>query len=368
MARKGKRELAFAGVKNIYMDGTGYDITMMVRGQTDSRRYKAGVSRTFLIAEAAAMRTRLNAQADKQEARTGKDGTMRTDCNAFLAGWSGKNKGPITNQLHHWCVALGDTTPRKHVTSQRIREVIADWLRKPQASNDGKPYAQETVIKLLRTLRQVWRTLDGKAAANPANDVDTPPTPKPVARALDFDEADQIIYSMRPSYTRACLKMQRHLGVMAIELKRLHKHEVRWKQGTIKISRRQKGHGSHERTLPFGRIDAARAAVEEYASYDKWAVNGKELTWDTDNLRKALVARANALGLAPGCRAYDLRHTFATEMFKRNGGNIRSVQKWLGHEKVETTQRYILGGDDDQLIADADAVNEYHKARKAEAA
>ena len=365
MARKGKRTLAFDDVPNVYVDLTGYEIQMMVRGERGAKRYPLTTTKTKLAAEAAAMRTHLGAVADKREAGQSKPGTLRKDFDAFLAGWSGKDKRPISDQLNHWCVALGAQTQRKHITSQHVREAIARWQREPQASNYGKPYARETVIKLLRTLRQVWRVLDGSGAANPANEVETPATPKPIARAMRFDEAEAIIYGMRPSYSRACLKLQLHLGIMAIEIKRLHKADIDWKRGTIKISRRQKGAGSHERVLPFGLIDAARDALVEYASYDRWATKGHELQWPTNNLNQMFQKYAERFGIAQGCRAYDLRHTCGTELYRRNGGSIRAVQKWLGHEKVETTMRYILGGDDDQLIASAQAMQAHHVARAA---
>ena len=49
-------------------------------------------------------------------------------------------------------------------------------------------------------------------------------------------------------------------------------------------------------------------------------------------------------------------------LYKRIG-NIHAVQKWLGHMKPETTARYIVGGDDDQLLAAARATHAFHVTR-----
>jgi integrase len=50
-------------------------------------------------------------------------------------------------------------------------------------------------------------------------------------------------------------------------------------------------------------------------------------------------------------RTHDLRHTAATRALKKAGGNIRTVQKFLGHSKITTTVRYLKTDVED--VADA---------------
>lgn len=74
------------------------------------------------------------------------------------------------------------------------------------------------------------------------------------------------------------------------------------------------------------------AAVDEYAAYDVWGE-----TCAMSVLQSALT-HAAARHDVQRVRPYDLRHTCGTELYRRTG-NIRMVQKWLGHTNVETTTR-----------------------------
>jgi integrase len=52
--------------------------------------------------------------------------------------------------------------------------------------------------------------------------------------------------------------------------------------------------------------------------------------------RKALTAA----GLDPAFRFHELRHTFGTSM-ARAGKPVTTIQAWLGHSDLKTTQRYM---------------------------
>lgn len=47
-----------------------------------------------------------------------------------------------------------------------------------------------------------------------------------------------------------------------------------------------------------------------------------------------------AAGLDTGFRFHDLRHTFGTSM-ARAGEPVTTIQAWLGHGDLKTTQRYM---------------------------
>lgn len=360
MARKGQR---IKIEKNIYRDAGGYDITMVVRGESDSQRFK-GHDWTLaqLRAERSAMHTRLNGQADKRAAGHGIPGTMLGDAKTFLKIIG--HKASTTTQIMHWVRALGPQTKRSTITAARIQQQITTWEQQAQAhtlvdqaTGTRKPYSRESVRKQLRTLRQMFRTLDGKSAANPAMDVDMPAPPKPEVRAMDLDVAESILAAMPRSITRARLALILFLGITQVEIMRLRESHVDWKAGTITILGRKKGDGSNPRVLPFAAIAAARAAVLEFASYGQWAKR-----FDTGSMQASFTLAAGKVKAPEGVRPYDLRHTCGTELYKRTR-DIHVVQRWLGHRKVETTMRYILGATDDSLLAAALAMNAFHVSR-----
>lgn len=53
-----------------------------------------------------------------------------------------------------------------------------------------------------------------------------------------------------------------------------------------------------------------------------------------------------------------MRKTFATN-YKKNGGDIRDIQKWLGHSRISTTERY-LGVDWEELKKSHEMYVNYH--------
>lgn len=74
---------------------------------------------------------------------------------------------------------------------------------------------------------------------------------------------------------------------------------------------------------------------------------------------KALGVRALQLAFTRTCKAaavfghsiHHLRHTYASELYRASGGNLRLVQKQLGHARITTTQVYADVFDEDATRA-----------------
>jgi len=96
-----------------------------------------------------------------------------------------------------------------------------------------------------------------------------------------------------------------------------------------------------ERTLYFSFRDA-----EDYYFLSK---NGKRLT--NEAVAKFMKEAAKAVGVNPLVRVspHTCRHTFAQQSLK-NGLDLYSLSRLLGHESVTITQRYLEGIRDEQIL------------------
>lgn len=335
-----------------------FEIQVMVNGLRKAARMPASTTPTELATKREDMKALLRA-SDKHKALAG---TLHADALVFLNAWTGVNRDSITRKVMIWVDALGRTTKRSDVTKVMIATQLARFGDEPFVRRKGeaqatRPYSVEQRRKLLRVLRQWFAMLDGENAPNPAREVKMPSAPKPEARALDIEVAERILDSMPASVTRARLKLILRFGITPAEMKRMQRVHMHERRGVLTVLARRKGKGAEARALPYGRMTDAVEALQEFASYDAWAQ-----PFSVASMRASFISAAEGCNVF-GARPYDLRHTCGTELY-RTTGDIRMVQKWLGHTKVETTVRYILGGDDDAMNRAAEAMQRAAEERK----
>lgn len=104
------------------------------------------------------------------------------------------------------------------------------------------------------------------------------------------------------------------------------------------------GKGKKERDIPISKTTSN--AIEEYLRYRKHKTPNSPLFAKTNGkyLDRVLLGRILArLGTDAGVShvfPHRFRHTFAIQ-FLRNGGNIYSLQKILGHSTLDMVKRYL---------------------------
>ncbi len=62
-------------------------------------------------------------------------------------------------------------------------------------------------------------------------------------------------------------------------------------------------------------------------------------------LQRAMRTAVQKAGIVKPATVHNLRHSFATNLLLK-GVNIREVQKYLGHQSVETTNTHVIRGMD----------------------
>jgi integrase len=276
----------------------------------------------------AALRKRRN--DDKRLAPTA--GTFAADADRYLEAVAAMpTYTDRAWQIGLWVETFG-AWHRRTITAADMRAALADWQ---QAG-----YSARTLNHLRGALMHLWHVLDGKAERNPVRDVPAFRLPDDLPRALPADAVDAILGQIAPSKARAVLRLMHATGMTPTEIGRIEPGDI---LADALIARgRRKGKGTRPRALPL--TPRARAALEEFRAADAWG--GVTLKTAGAAWRRA---RKNAGYGATGWKAYDLRHTYLTEM--ATGGDDRVVQYLGGHSTPKMTQRYTLGSVPDRVAS-----------------
>ena len=109
-------------------------------------------------------------------------------------------------------------------------------------------------------------------------------------------------------------------------------------------------------------VEAIQAFMAAGLVGKSWSRSSMRKTWHVGIARAKKVAALYATqtgdqtwvtdlaNLPPRCKPYDLRHSFASEMYRLTG-DIRAVAELLQHADMETTKRYTKGAVSERVTA-----------------
>lgn len=120
-------------------------------------------------------------------------------------------------------------------------------------------------------------------------------------------------------------------GIRLQEMLDIKKSDIEASENRIKID----GKGQKQRYVYLTK--EAQETVTEYAKYSGFKLFG-DIT--QRQVRMAIYLELRRFSQARQLSPHAIRHTFATNMAK-NGANVATIQKVLGHESIKTTQKYI---------------------------
>lgn len=320
MPRKGKRRTITRGV---YGDSGGYEVRVVVGGTP----YSARMPSDSTLEELKGKRADLENQG-RTETPPAQRGTLRADAARYLplakhlASWKERRA-----HLDAWIVRLGDVQ-RHRITAADVLAARVAWL--------ADDYAPKTVNHRVDTLRQLYRTLDGKKAKTPCDEVEPLHVPKTPIQRIDnalILHVDQRLQEMerRPfppwtSKTRARFRVFVSTGKRPCEIMRAVPGDVDLEK-RVWVPRDAKGGFCPGVYLN----DDQKAAWELFIEAKAW---GKYSTG-------AFAATLRKAGWPEGVRPYQARHTMwinASEM----GIDLEDISVGAGHKDTAMTRRVYV--------------------------
>ncbi len=274
-----------------------------------------------------------------------------------MLSWLGVERGRSANTLAAYrrdLAAYNEFLTGRNLTPASVTEpVIEDYLAYLRAA--GR--APASVARALVSVRSLHRFLEdeGRAATNPAGDVQRPKVPSGLPKALSEEEVLSLLGAVTGDdpvarRDRAILEILYGCGLRVSELVGLSLVDLDLGSHLLRAF----GKGSKERVVPVGRLatDALTAWLSprgrDQLVPERWARRG-----DAEavflNTRGGRLSRQGAWGIVRGhgdaaglgdrLSPHVLRHSCATHMLD-HGADIRVVQELLGHASISTTQVY----------------------------
>ena len=262
------------------------------------------------------------------------------------------------NILQRFLERKGYPTDVTRIGTEAIREFIG-YLQNTRAFMDHpftgpqkKGLTGHTINCYLRAIRAFWSWLEAEEfiEVNPFGRIKIPKAPKKVIIPFSEDQIRAllgVIDTKSPIGFRDSTIIQTLLdtGIRVSELTELQLDGVNLVQRCLKLH----GKGNKERIVPVG-VTVQRALakyVNKYRPNPMYPVSDNLfLTRDgmplTSNRIQSIIElyalRANIQGVRASPHTF--RHTFAVS-YLRNGGDVFTLQRILGHETLDMVRNYV---------------------------
>jgi integrase/recombinase XerC len=216
-------------------------------------------------------------------------------------------------------------------------------------------HARTSIARALSALRTFFQYLvrEGHLAANPAEGVTAPKTPRKLPNFLPVDDVFHLLdgvvaEGLLGARDRALLELLYATGIRVAELVGLSGEDLHLASATARI----RGKGRVEREVPI--TDTAVEALRTYLDLRHGAgaplapdgpvfLNARGGRLTDRSVRRILDRWVLAAALVRRVSPHTLRHTFATHLLA-GGADLRAIQELLGHKSLSTTQKYTHVG------------------------
>ena len=275
-----------------------------------------------------------------------------------------KEKGLITSDLPEkiqlfLAVKKLDNLSLKTIYNYRLQlNNFADFIHKPinsistmdiryylaYKSQKIKPNSMVTLIDELKTFFG-WCKSEEIILKDPTKNIKNTKVPKILKNPLSIEELEILRQACENKRDHAMLEVLYATGVRVSELSLMNKEDIKWETKTIKVF----GKGSKERIVCF--TDRTKLYLRQYLESRD---DDKEALFVTlknpidrlgiRGIETAIKKIAKISGIKKNVFPHLIRATNASISLV-NGASIYSIQKLLGHESVNTTERYAIASE-----------------------
>ncbi len=280
----------------------------------------------------------------------------------FVEHLRAKNSAPSTiaaysSQLGFYLAYLKNTAVSdiRTLSTADVKRYATGLCEQRKAGPGGKGFAAATIALKIRAVKRFFKFLEtsGHILIDPAESIREPRKENALPRTvLTGEEIGKIL--AQPGLDRdggvrdrAVLEVLYSTGIRLEEITRLTVFDCDLQGGLLRVN---KGKGSKDRIVPLGKhaVTFLRAYLARIRPrYAAGVSAGKALFLNRfgQPLSKQMIGilvrgYARQAGIEKKVTPHAFRHTFATDLV-RNGADLTSVRKMLGHAGLRTTQIYV---------------------------
>lgn len=319
MAREGKRKRIGVG---IYRDTRGLAATVKVGSQQREKRFPKGTDPAVIRAWQEKERTKLRAKRPHVDR-----GPLAQDAARYLklvAHLASKKARKV--EVMAWVAELAGKH-RNEVKPAHVYAARSKWL--------GAGLSPKTINNRVQTLRHLYRTLDGKQAETPCDEIAplaVPKTPPQVISPETIIGVDttlqhfEQVKRLLSAKTRARFRVYATSGRRPCEIMRTQPEDIDLERRVWYVRDAKGGY-----TPGLYLNNDLLAAWQFFIEAEAW---GK---FDTNSFARSL----RSAGWPAGVRPYNLRHSLWITASER-GADLSDIQAGAGHKSMATTRRHYV--------------------------
>lgn len=222
---------------------------------------------------------------------------------------------------------------RKNLDSARWSTITKQDIEKHIESETRSGKSASTTNRRLASIAALYRYMQGQGLTiqNPCQYESRRKIERTIPNTININQL-RTCYEKTAGVVHVMLGLLIYSGIRISELRKIEWHDIDTENNTIRV----KGKGAKQRII------AVPAKCLQEIAYAKRHCNENGIMFDYSDrsirwmIHDALKEHCQAPQLSP----HAIRHTFATNL-AANGVNVTTIASVLGHEHIETTQKYI---------------------------